>query len=176
MGKTCSFKCNKEQPTSLEATRAIINIFKDWVENNRGWALIQDVQSQKREKAIQRFIYLGAKHYVENNKLDISCEADEGRGPVDIKLSKGADKTLAEIKLSSNSQYLHGYEVQIKEYGKAEQTQNLVYVFIDLGHPIKRKNIMELHQNSIQLGKVCPELFIIDARPKNAATTYDSEF
>ena len=55
-------------------------------------------------------MHLGAKHYVESNNLDFSCESDEGRGPVDIKLSRGTDRTIAEIKLSTNEQYLHGYE------------------------------------------------------------------
>ena len=106
--KTGLLGCVSDYPSSLEATHAIINIFKDWVENNRGWAEIQDAPTKKREKAVQRFMHLGAKYYVENNNLDFSCEADEGRGPFDIKLSRGTDKTIAEIKLSSNGQYLHG--------------------------------------------------------------------
>ena len=42
------------------------------------------------------------------------------------------------MKLSSNSQYLHGYEVQVEEYGKA--TDKLVYVLVDVGNPLKVKN------------------------------------
>ena len=42
-----------------------------------------------------------------------------------LKVSRGQDKTLIEVKLSSNSQYLHGYEVQVEEYGKAENTDKL---------------------------------------------------
>ena len=168
------FKCEIDQPDSLMATREIIDIFKDWVENNRGWAEIQDAPSQKREKAVQRFMHLGAKYYVEKNNLDFSCEPDEGRGPVDIKLSRGTDKTLAEIKLSSNSQYLHGYEEQINEYGNAERTRNLMYVFVDIGNPIRRKKLIELHRRIAWSGKPYPELVIIDARPKRAASTYES--
>ncbi len=167
------FKCEIEHPTSLMATREIIDIFKDWVENNRGWAEIQDAPSNKREKAVQRFMHLGAKYYVEKNNLDLSCEPDEGRGPVDIKLSRGQDKTLAEIKLSSNGQYLHGYESQIKEYASAERTRNLIYVFVDVGNPGRRKSIVNLHKKLVQTGKPCPELIIIDARPKSAASTFD---
>mgnify|MGYP001666283358 FL=1 len=44
------------------------------------------------------------------------------------------------MKLSSNSQYLHGYEVQVEEYGKAENTDKLVYVLVDVGIPLKVKN------------------------------------
>lgn len=173
--RTDLFKRKIEHSTSLIATRAIIDIFKDWVENNRGWAEIQDAPSKRREKAVQRFIHLGAKYYVESNNLDFSCEPDEGRGPVDIKLSRGNDKTLAEIKLSSNNQYLHGYKAQVEEYGKAERTQNLIYVFIDVGNPRRRNIIMKLHRKFQMSGKPCPELIIIDACPKTAASTFDDD-
>ena len=171
--KTGLLGCVSDYPSSLEATHAIINIFKDWVENNRGWAEIQDAPTKKREKAVQRFMHLGAKYYVENNNLDFSCEADEGRGPVDIKLSRGTDKTIAEIKLSSNGQYLHGYHTQISEYGSAERTANMIYVFVDVGNPVKRKTLIKAHKKDLESGIKCPELVIIDAMPKKAASTYD---
>ncbi len=173
--KTVSFKTEKTFPTSFEAALAVIDIFKDWVENNRGWAEIQNAPSKTREKAVQRFMHLGAKNYVDVNDIDISCESDEGRGPVDIKLSRGKDKTLAEIKLSSNSQYLHGYQTQVKEYGSAEKTRNLIYVLVDVGNPCRLKTIKAIHDKNIAEGIECPELVVIDARPKNAASTFDYE-
>lgn len=167
------FEAEKKNPTSFEAAMAVIDIFKDWVENNRGWAEIQNSPTAKREKAVQRFMHLGAKYYVDVNKLDISCEADEGRGPVDIKLSRGSDKTLAEVKLSSNGQYLHGYEAQVEEYGRAEKTRNLIYVLVDVGNPVRLKTIKALYYKNHRAGKECPVLVIIDAKPKKAASTYE---
>lgn len=64
---------------------------------------------------------------------------DAGNGALDIKVSRGSDKTITEIKLSSSEQYLRGYETQIELYGKAEQTEKMIYVFIDLGNPVRRK-------------------------------------
>jgi len=173
--KDLSFQSIREKPSTLEAALEIITLFKDWVENNRGWAEIQDAPSSKREKAVQRYIHLSAKYYVEVNNLDISCEPDEGRGPVDVKLSRGMDKTLAEVKLSSNAQYLHGYLTQVQEYGAAERTRNLVYVFIDVGNPGRLATIQKVHRKNQLEGKACPELIIIDARPKKAASTYDED-
>ena len=170
--KSLPFTAEDKRPTSFKATMEVIGIFKDWVENNRGWAEIQNAPTKKREKAVQRFMHLGAKYYVSVNNLDISCEADEGRGPVDIKMSRGNDKTLAEVKLSSNGQYLHGYQAQVEEYGAAERTRSLIYVFIDVGNPRRLKTIKTLHQKNRREGKECPELVIIDARPKRAASTY----
>jgi hypothetical protein len=170
------FNCKIKHPNSLVGTHAIIEIFKDWVENNRGWALIQDAPSKNREKAVQRMIHLAAKYYVETNDLDFSCEPDEGRGPVDVKLSRGSDKTLAEIKLSTNGQYLHGYESQIREYGNAERTRNLIYVFVDLGNPSRKKKLIALNHKIKYSTKDCPELVIVDARSKNAASTFDESW
>lgn len=171
--KLPTFKNLNVNPSSFDATMAVINIFKDWVENNRGWAEIQNAPSNKREKTVQRFMHLGAKYYIEVNNLDFSCEADEGRGPVDIKLSRGNDKTLAEVKLSSNGQYLHGYQAQVAEYGAAERTRSLIYVFVDIGNPRRLKTLKALHRKNRIDEKSCPELVIIDARPKKAASTYN---
>ncbi len=173
--KVLAFQTTDKNPTSYKATMDVIGIFKDWVENNRGWSEIQNAPTTKREKAVQRFMHLGAKYYVSVNNLDISCETDAGRGPVDIKMSRGKDKTLAEVKLSSNGQYLHGYQAQVEEYGAAERTRSLIYVFIDVGNPGRLKTIKALHQKNRREGTDCPELVIIDARPKKAASTYDGD-
>ena len=173
--RTIGIKTDKEFPSSFDATMHIIAILKDWIENNRGWAEIQDAPTKRREKAVQRYMHLAAKDYVDKNNLDISCESDNGRGPVDIKMSRGRDKTLAEIKLSSNNQYLHGYQNQIQEYGKGERARKLIYVFVDVGNPGRLKTIKTLHRKNLAQGIDCPELVIIDARKKNAANTYDPE-
>ena len=160
-----------DRTTSLAATKEIIGIFKDWVENNRGWAEIQDSPTSNREKAVQRFMHLGAKFFVEEHDLDLSFEPNEGSGPTDIKISRGNDKTIAEIKLSSNAQYLHGYETQIQKYAVSERTVNMIYVFIDVGNVGRRKKIAELYEETKNSRQPYPELIIIDACPKQAAST-----
>lgn len=156
--------------SSREAILHILEIFKDWVENNRGWSEIQEISTGKREKIVQRLIHLGAKEYITVNNLDISFESDLGRGPVDIKISRGADKSICEVKLSSNSQYLHGYQTQVKEYGKAECTENLFYVFVDIGNPQRLRTIKEEHEKNKASGIKCPELIIIDATIRKSAS------
>ena len=97
-----------------------------------------------------------------------------GRGPIDFRVSWGGDKTIVEVKLSTNTQYLHGYEEQVEEYGKAECTDKMIYVFVDLGNPGRLKKITETHQLNLQSQKKVPELMIIDATAKNAASTYSN--
>lgn len=169
------FLKTKKQPNSFDASMDVINIFKDWTENNKGWAEIQNASSKNREKSIQRAIHLSAKHYLQINNLDVSFECDAGSGALDLKISRGTDKTITEVKLSSNGQYLHGYETQIKLYGKAEKTEKMIYVFIDIGNPRRRKSLIERHNNDKRKGVKCPKLVIIDAKPRSAASTFDMD-
>ncbi len=155
---------------TFSAARDILGIFKQWVEHNKGWEVILGADSWNREKIVQRVIHGQALAYISANHLDMSCEPDEGRGAVDFKISNGGDKTLIEVKLSSNNQYLHGYEVQIEEYGKAEQTNNLIYVLINLGHPLKVKRVQELHDKRYNNGDNPPDLIIIDSRQRESAS------
>lgn len=148
----------------------ILSFFQQWVENNKGWEVIHDAQSRNREKILQRVIHLSSLSYIKTNNLDLSCEPDEGRGPVDFKVSRGQDITIIEVKLTSNPQYMHGYEVQVEEYGKAEQTERLIYGLVDLGHPIKVKKVQYLHDRKVDEGQKTPHLIIIDATTKESAS------
>lgn len=79
-------------------------------------------------------------------------------------------KTIIEAKLTTNNQYLHGYETQVEEYGKAEQTEGMIYVLVNLGHPGKVKKVQDLHDRKVDEGQRTPELVIIDATPKESAS------
>lgn len=163
----------QETKTSFQAANDVLCIFKDWVENNRGWSIIQEANSVNREKAVQRLIHLSAKEYIITNNMDLSFEPDAGHGPVDFKISRGGDITVVEVKLSSNSQYLHGYEVQIEQYAKAEGTNQRIYAFVDIGNPRRLKTIKEKHQAGLDQGENPPALVIIDSTQKAAASTYN---
>lgn len=161
------------QPDAIDSKKAsmeIMTYFKSWVENLKGWENIQGADSQKREKLTQRIIHLSGQCYIRTNNFDMSCEPDEGRGPVDFKVSRGQDITLIEVKLSTNNEYLHGYETQLKEYGKAENTLKLIYVFIDLGNPGRRRKIEQVYAENVRLGKEVPDVIIIDARERESAS------
>ncbi len=151
---------------SLDGVKEAIRIFQDWVENNRGW----DIVRKSSEKDIQRLIHLSAKEFLERNNLDLSCEPNEGPGPVDFKISRGNDKTIIELKLSSNSDYLHGYEEQVHRYAIAEHTENIVFVMIDNGHSGRRKKLEEKYQQNKNLGNNMPLVYIIDANTQVSAS------
>ena len=164
------WKTETKPVNSYTAAHDIIDFFKQWVEHNKGWEVIQGANSRNREKIVQRIMHLGALSYIKANNLDMSCEPNEGTGPVDFKISKGGDKTILEVKLSSSNQYLHGYEVQIEEYGRAEQTDKLIYVLIDLGNPVRVKKVQDLHDKRYNDGQDPPDLIIIDSKAKESAS------
>lgn len=151
---------------SLTGALEVIDIFKEWTENNRGWAEI----NTSKEKSIQRLIHLCSKNYIKVNDFDFSCEPNEGPGPVDFKISRGNDKTVIEIKLSSNPDYLNGYNNQVKKYSDAENTDNMVYVFIDVGNPVRRRTLEEMHERDLRSGNRIPEVVIIDATEQLSAS------
>nr|WP_294490284.1 hypothetical protein [uncultured Anaerosporobacter sp.] len=157
---------------SMQAAKDILENFRHWIEYNGGNKTIMMAEEKCREKIFQNLIHLSAKSYIETNKLDFSCEPNEGRGPVDFKVSNGSDRTVIEVKLSSNSQYLHGLKVQLEEYALAEKTTNKIYVFVDLGNPRRLKKIQDEHKKMINRQENPTELFIIDAVEKMSASVY----
>ena len=98
---------------------------------------------KKQGKNLTEFIPSRGKILFRKNDLNLSCEPNSGNGSLGFKISRGMDKTIIEVKLSTNAQYLHGYETQVKQYSKAEQKDKMIYVFIDLGNHVRRKTLIE---------------------------------
>lgn len=163
----------RQEIDSHRAAIEILDIFREWVENQKGWEPIQTYTRQKSEKFVQRYIAACSSYYIKVNNFDISFEADEGRGPVDVKVSRGNDKTFIEVKLSTNGEYLHGYEIQVGEYGKAEGTNSLVYLYIDMGNPGKTDKICKVCRDAKFKGYTAPDLYLVDASKKEAASKYN---
>jgi len=158
------------QISSYQAALRVLKPFREWIEMHKGWQTIQHLPSSSREKDIQRLIDLKGREYCKDNNIDMSFEANEGPGALDLKLSRGNDKTVIEIKLSTNADYLHGFEVQIEEYAKAENTNNRIYVYIQLENPIRTKRIKELYEKKKEAGEDPPLLFIIDSQIRQSAS------
>ncbi len=112
-----------------EALKRVLG-FKQYVENQDGYKLINKQGRDKpfsRESDVQLFfglIFFGT-------EFDINREPNNGRGPVDFKVSKGAvDKTLIEFKLASNSQLKRNLQKQVEIYEKANGTRSSVKVIL----------------------------------------------
>jgi len=152
---------------SLLFTLSIIDVFKRWVEMRQGYEAIKD----SSEKVIQKEFDLLAYPSCSFFNWDLSPETNSGRGPVDFKISRGDDKTVIEIKLTSNPQCVHGLEVQIEEYSKAENTDKKIFLLINNGQNTGRvQDVMEKEIEMQQNGKNPAKVIVIDANPKKSAS------
>lgn len=104
--------------------------FKQYVENQDGQRLLNRPGHERplaTEKEVQLFfglIFFGS-------EFDVNREVNNGRGPVDFKVSKGAiDKSLIEIKLASNSQLKRNLQNQVAVYEKANGTRTSVKMIV----------------------------------------------
>jgi hypothetical protein len=76
---------------------------------------------------------------------DVTPEANDGRGPVDFKISQGAsDKTLVEFKLASNNKLSQNLQNQVEIYKKAHDTDKAIKVilFFSAEEEIRVKKIL----------------------------------
>lgn len=99
-----------------------IRFFKDVIENKGGHRIFygSDGKPVRRERDVHilfRLVWHGT-------PSDVSREVDDGRGPADFKISRGADdKTLVEFKLASNTQLKRNLEKQLDIYKKASDAE-----------------------------------------------------
>ncbi|MBM1688819.1 hypothetical protein [Sulfitobacter geojensis] len=132
-----------DQDSFSEFVVKLVQIFKNFVENQGGWELVyNDDGKPKSESACQR-LFLGiVRHYCLANDIDVSPEVNIGRGPVDFKLSRGSTYTaLIEMKLAKNTKFWAGLEKQLPKYLEAEEVKVghfLIVAFSDAD--VKRLN------------------------------------
>lgn len=98
-----------------DETREKIEFFKDVIENKGGHRIFygQGGTPIRRELDVHimfRLVWFGS-------TSDVSREVDDGRGPVDYKVTRGAfDKTMVEFKLAGNSQLKRNLTKQLEVY------------------------------------------------------------
>lgn len=96
---------------------------------------------------------------------DVSREVNDGRGPADFKISRGAkDKTLVEFKLASNSQLEKNLAHQTKIYQKASDAQRTIRVILYFTEAEHDRVIAILKGLRLERDK---SIVLIDARADN---------
>ena len=116
--------------TSYDEALTRANGFKKYVENQDGYRLLNK-PGQERPLATEKEVQLFFGLIFFGSEFDVNREVNNGRGPVDFKVSKGAvDKSLIEIKLASNSQLKRNLQNQIEVYEKANGTRSSVKMIV----------------------------------------------
>lgn len=156
----------------LTVTKMICDQFKTLIESNGLSKLLYSTDGlSKHESAAQLLFYGIADSYCDANGIDLTKEGNNGRGPVDFKLSRGAiDKIVVETKLTSNSQLRHGVETQLPIYMKQEKTKQAIYLIIDNGHPRALNNFIDYFNGLDREIKEKISYMVIDATPQLSAS------
>ncbi|WP_295230355.1 hypothetical protein [uncultured Chryseobacterium sp.] len=127
-----SFNYGEENPIHLsepydeitfdQSIDAIIKYYMDYIENNSGYKLLwNDNKTPKKEEAAQLMFVALTKSLCKANNIDLSREANLGRGPVDFKFSQGyKHRALIEIKLAKNNRFWDGVRLQLPKYMETE--------------------------------------------------------
>ena len=150
--------------TSYDEALARALGFKRYVEDSDGYRLLNRDGLKKpfsRETDVQLFfglIFFGS-------DFDVNREVNNGRGPVDFKISKGAiDKSLIEVKLASNTALKRNLERQVAIYEKANDTRSSVKVIVFYTAEEERKVLKILKELDLTSER---SIVLIDARADN---------
>lgn len=101
---------------------------KDVIENKSGHKIFyadgKPVQREEDVHIMFRLVWIGT-------PSDVSREVNDGRGPADFKISRGAvDKTIVEFKLAKNKGLERNLQRQVEIYKKASDAQDSIKVII----------------------------------------------
>jgi hypothetical protein len=161
-------------PTLAELLRVVREItaqFKQLIENNNLSHLLWNGSHPRSEKSAQ-LVYFGvADSYCKSNNLDISPEVHAGGGPVDFKFSTGYSfRILVEIKLSTGT-VVHGYETQLDIYKAASQTDEGLFLVINVGQmSSKLTKIEKIQKDRLAAGEPASHIVVVDATKKASAS------
>lgn len=118
----------KKDWTSYDEALERALLFKHYVEHQDGYRLInRRGRPFSTEEEVQ--IFFGLMWC--RTDFDVNREVNNGRGPVDFKISYGSgDKSLIEFKLASNTSLKRNLEKQVAIYQDANRTRKTVKVII----------------------------------------------
>jgi len=148
--------------TTLEEVRKKIEYLKHVIESQDGYRIFYvNGKPVEREKDLQILFKL----VWEGSPSSVDAEVNNGRGPVDFKVSRGAkDATLVEFKLAGNTQLERNLQNQVLVYEKANKTTQSfkVILFFSAADEAKVHRILKHIGATTNAG-----IILIDARRDN---------
>lgn len=155
----------KTGQSSLEEVRQRVQFFKEYIEKRDGYRIFSTrAEMHVLEKQVQ--LAFGLVWYA--TEKDVNFEPNNGRGPVDVKISLGSgDICLVEFKLASNKKLEQNLKNQLGIYKEANRTKYgiAVIVFTTDGEFQRVENICA------RLGLTGNrDIVLVDARPKESAS------
>lgn len=129
----------KKNGDTYEEAHERVAYLKHCIEDRGGWKVFY-VNGRTVERESDLHVMFNLTWY--GSPSDVSAEVNDGRGPADFKISKGAkDKTIVEFKLAKNTHLKRNLEKQVPAYKKASGAKDgiVVILYFDDGQ-LKRVN------------------------------------
>lgn len=147
---------------TYEEALARVNFLKDVIENKGGHKLFYaDGVPIRRESDLHILFRLTWFATLS----DVTREANDGRGPVDFKISRGSsDKVLVEFKLATNTHLRRNLEKQIKIYERASDAKRSIRVIVFFTD-VELEKVLAILNDLGLTGK--PDIVLIDASASN---------
>lgn len=147
---------------TYEETHQRLAYLKHVIEHKGGQRIFyHDGKPIKREKDLQvlcQLVWFGS-------PSDVGAEVNDGRGPVDFKISRGAeDKTLIETKLASNKALERNLKKQIEIYQKASGARKAIKVIMFFSADEEERVATILNRLGLSSNR---DVVLIDARNDN---------
>lgn len=153
---------DKPIPDSLEEAKKRVNYLKHVIENQDCYKIFY-----LKDKPVRREVDLQIMYRLVwfASEMDVNREVNNGRGPVDYKVSYGAKNTaLVEFKLASNKALKRNLEKQVDIYKQANRTDKAIKVIMFFTDDEQKKVSDILNELGLQ---GCEEIILIDARNDN---------
>ena len=153
----------KITPDSYQEAMKRVQYLKTVIEHNDGYRYFSDTNGEpiRREEDLK----IAFKLTWIDSPYDFNAEVNNGRGPVDTKVSMGSkDKTVVELKLASNPQLERNLKNQVEIYKKANNTYKNIKVIIYFSQEELDKVTLVLRNLGLE-GK--ENIVLIDARRDN---------
>ena len=152
-------------PDAHDEAKKRVHVRKDVIEDQDGYRLFySDGKPIKREADLQviyRLVWFGT-------HLDVNREVNNGRGPVDYKVSYGTNNsTLVEFKLASNSKLKNNLAKQVEIYKAASDSKRAIKVIMYFSAEEELKVISILNDLGLSEND---DIILIDARNDNKSS------
>ena len=144
---------------TYEEAHQRVAFLKDMIENKGGHRIFY-VKGRPIDREEDLHVMYRLTWY--DSPSEVTREANDGRGPVDFKISRGAkDKTLVEFKLAKNSQLKSNLEKQTAIYEKASDAKKSIKVIVYFSETEHAKVLRVLKELDLTGS---PDVVLINAR------------
>lgn len=156
--------------TSYVQSMNRVKYLKHVIEDQGGHRLFY-INGQPVQREVDLHVMFRLTWFANAEDLDLNAEVNNGRGPVDFKVSKGKkNSNLVEFKLAKNTSLKKNLQHQVDIYEKASDTKGSIKVIMYFSDPELQRVVNILRRLKLT---DCEDIVLIDASPKVSASKAD---